>query len=185
MTRARLRQSLLAGLLLLSLAATWWVHQQEESEDADVSSQVASATIPDRIVSPPVSVATATPPNSDNAEQAAPITLDLKRLHARDLAGTDIDPFRTKSWFVPPPPPPPEPSPKPTAPPLPFQFVGKTEEVGGKPAIYLANGNEFYTISVGDKFAGSYQLERIDRGALVIRYLPLSIVQILPIGNSE
>jgi len=185
MTRAPLRQVLLAGLLVFSLAASWWIHRQEDAPDAAVSAPVAPASPQERAAASASAalVPDATPANT--AEDAAPITLDLKRLHARDLAGTDIDPFRTKSWFVAPPPPLPEPPPKPTAPPLPFQFVGKTEEVGGKPAVYLANGTEFYTVSVGDTFAGSYQLERIDRSALAIRYLPLSIVQTLPIGNRE
>lgn len=186
MTRARIRQSLLGLLLILSLAASGWVYRQEalESDLAEPAPRKERS---------PASVSAPILPRRDNAPQnvggdaaAGEIRLDLARLHARELAGTDIDPFRTKSWFVPPPPPPPEPPPKPTAPPLPFQFVGKTEEVGsGNPLLYLANGNEFYTVRVGDKFAGSYQLERIEPGALVIRYLPLSIIQTLPIGTNQ
>lgn len=187
MNRTVLRQTLLGGLLALSLAASWWVHQQEQdAASEDVSAPVSRIAAQDSATPSAPAADLAEHPDASAADSTyAPITLDLRRLHSRDLPGTEIDPFRAKTWFVPPPPPPPEPPPKPTAPPLPFQFVGQTEEVGGKPAIYLANGNEFYTVSVGDKFAGSYQLERIDRGALVIRYLPLSIIQSLPIGNSE
>lgn len=183
MTPVRIRQFLLALLLALSLAASWWVHRQEENADTETVAPVERESRVPASASPVSD--TGVKPASFEAE-SAPKPLDLKRLRARQLEGTDIDPFRTKSWFVPPPPPPPEPPPKPTAPPLPFQFVGKTEEVeGGKAIIYLASGNEFYTVSVGDKFASTYQLERIDRGALVIRYLPLSIIQTLPIGISE
>lgn len=185
MTRAHLRQSVLAILLAFSLSAAWWIHRQEDAPNNDFYAPSVPASRQESAAASPSTVVVSDAMPAASADDTAPVTLNLKRLHARDLAGTDIDPFRTKSWFVPPPPPPPEPPPKPTAPPLPFLFVGKTEEVGSKPAIYLSNGNEFYTVLVGDKFAGSYQLERIDRGVLMIRYLPLSIVQTLPIGNSE
>lgn len=183
MTPVRARQALLALLLALSLAASWWVHRQEENADTELAAPVDRASSVPASASP-VSGTGVTPVSFETESVQKP--LDLNRLRARQLDGTDIDPFRTKSWFVAPPPPPPEPPPKPAAPPLPFQFVGKTTDVDGeKAAIYLANGNEFYTVSVGDTFASTYRLERVDRGALVIRYLPLSIIQTLPIGISE
>ena len=80
---------------------------------------VAPASRPDQPLTNESPVALPETPSTASPDESAPITLDLKRLRARELAGTDIDAFRTKSWFVPPPPPPPEPPPKPTAPPLP------------------------------------------------------------------
>jgi len=178
MSKTSIRRSLLVLGLALSLAASWWTHHQELAESA-LATPAAREDRP--LASRPAA-------GVDQAESTANpenIHLDLKRLSARELAGTDIDPFRAKSWYVPPPPPPPEPPAKPTAPPLPFQFMGKTEESGSKPIVYLANGEEFYAVSVGERFAGSYQLEKVDRGTLVILYLPLAIKQTLQIGMSE
>jgi hypothetical protein len=181
MNKAHIRQALLVLILALTLLACWWTRQQEATE-SELAAPIERTAIN---LPPPASENTA--PGKLNVDSVAgEIRLDLKRLAARELAGTDIDPFRTKSWYVAPPPPPPEPPPKPTAPPLPFQFVGKTEDAGSnQPAVYLSAGTEFYTVSVGSKFAGNYQLERIDRGMLTIRYLPLSIIQTLPTGPSE
>lgn len=170
---SRRRQALLLLALLASIAASYWAEQAES-----LGPETAEAVVRNTLIAP--SPAPAAGPADDEAP------LDLARLTRRELAGTDVDAFRAKSWFVPPPPPPPEPPPKPTAPPLPFQFMGKTEEVeGGRTVIYLANNNEFHTVTVGEKFAGSYRLERVERAALIIRYLPLSIDQNLPIAVSE
>lgn len=179
MTRDQLRQRILLGTLAVTIAASLWA-SRDDAPDLEVAAPIERPTN-DSGVNKPGSETTA-----NNQVAPSEIRLDLARLTQRELAGTDIDPFRTKSWYVAPPPPPPEPPPKPTAPPLPFQFVGKTEEPGsGKPAVYLSAGSEFYTVAIGDKFAANYKLERIEHGALVIRYLPLSIIQTLSIGSSD
>lgn len=179
MNGQQLRQRLLLGTLAATIAASLWA-SREDAPDLDVAAPIERRSA-DQVSEK------AGPEVTRNAEgSSTEIRLDLARLTQRELAGTDIDPFRTKSWYVAPPPPPPEPPPKPSAPPLPFQFVGKTEEPGsGKPAVYLSAGSEFYTVAIGDKFAANYKLERIEHGALVIRYLPLSIIQTLSIGSSD
>lgn len=113
--------------------------------------------------------------------------LALQRLTRSEWATSDADPFRAKSWYVTPPAPPPPPPPKPTAPPLPFKYMGALEDTSqnGKTLVYLAKGNDSFQVAVGDKFADGYQLEKIERGQLVIRYLPLSILQTLSTGWTE
>lgn len=108
----------------------------------------------------------------------------LGKLQRTEVAVSEIDPFRAKSWYVAPPAPPPAPPPKPTAPPLPFKYMGMFEE-NGKATVYLVRGDESFAVATGEKFADSYQLEKIERGMLVINYLPLSIRQTLAIGISE
>lgn len=192
------RQWILMLSLLASLALSAWVNDLEQSsptmaalgkaETAPMSSLgIANADLQQSKNS--------SPEQSNNRFGNAP--LDLARLSRRksaypahdEIQGTDIDAFRTKSWFVPPPPPPPEPPSKPAAPALPFQFVGKTEAVdGSKQVVFLAhtaNSNEFYSVSRGDRFAENYRLEKVEPNALIIRYLPLSINQSLPISPSE
>ncbi|MCL2591313.1 MAG: hypothetical protein FWD67_10685 [Betaproteobacteria bacterium] len=167
----RWRQALLLFALLASIAASYWVEHAEG--DATGTVEAVARGVPAASVEAP-----------STADEDAP--LDLGRLTRRELAENNIDAFRAKSWHVPPPPPPPEPPMEPSAPPLPFQYMGKTEDAdGGKTVFYLVHGNEFYAVSPGEEFAGSYRFERVEHTALVIQYLPLSIDQNLPITTGE
>lgn len=164
------RRLLLLAALVLTVGASWWAEHGDQAVPATVEAVVRDAA---------QRSAASEDVSRDDADADAP--LDLDRLTRREWTETDVNAFPAKSWYVPPPPPPPEPPPKPTAPPLPFQFMGKTEEVGsGKIVVYLAHHKEFHAVGVGDKFAGAYRLERIEPRALVIRYLPLSIDQSMP-----
>lgn len=169
MNQARLRQFILVLGLVASVAAALWVRDQEREEKTSVVTAVAR----DSAISA-----------SDKPEENQ--RLALERLNQRMSESTDIDPFRAKSWYVPLPEPPPAPPPKPTAPPLPFQYAGKSEDAdGGNLLVYLARGNESFAVKPGEKFAGVYQFEGIERGNAVILYLPLSVKQRLPIGMIE
>lgn len=166
MAKPGLRQLVLFAGLACSIAAAWWVHGKE-SDASEVVAAVAHDNAP--------------VPSAD--ADASGTHLPLDRLHHRAPATSDINPFLAKSWFVAPPPPPPPPPPKPTAPPLPFQFMGQFEDPNtGKWVVYLSKGDEAFSVSPGDKFAETYQFDGIEQGKAVIRYLPLSIKQYLPIG---
>jgi hypothetical protein len=116
--------------------------------------------------------------------------LPLKQLARSEWSKSEADPFRSKSWYVAPPAPPKQatlPPPKPTAPPMPFKYMGALEDTaqGGKTQVYLARGNDSFQVVVGEKFADDYQLEKIERGQIVIRYLPMAILQTLSTGWTE
>ncbi|TAN86831.1 MAG: hypothetical protein EPN14_00065 [Gallionella sp.] len=69
---------------------------------------------------------------------------------------------------------------------MPFQYSGKSEDAdGGNLLVYLAKGNESFAVKPGEKFAGVYQFEGIEKGKLVILYLPLLVKQRLSIGLIE
>lgn len=160
------RQAVLGLALVVSLLAAF-APEAETGEPANVAEPVAR--------------------NVPQQSAEAPITgeADLAgRLQRGDVVVSDVDPFRAKSWYVPPPPPPPSPPPKPTAPPLPFRYMGMFEDQG-KATVYLVRDEESFAVVQGERFADSYRLDRIDRGVLVISYLPLSVQQTLPIGISE
>ncbi|RTL57712.1 MAG: hypothetical protein EKK46_02635 [Rhodocyclaceae bacterium] len=167
--------------LAATLSASAWTHWREQ---ADVAIAPVSAAVERTTVA--TDSATETP-------ESVPPKLALARLERPEHqdeetpGGSGIDPFRAKNWYVPPPPPPPAPPPKPTAPALPFQYMGKREDAGGdgKIKVYLTRGDEVYTVSPGDTFATNYRFEKIDKGALVFEYLPLSTQQRLPLGISE
>ena len=124
------------------------------------------------------------------ADNLTPDTLMLDTLQARSMAQVDKeDMFKSKSWYVPPPPPPkpkyvaPPPPPPPTAPPLPYKFTGSFQEPGQKLVVYLSRGDKLYSVSAGDILEGTYKIESINAGQLVILYLPLNISQNLRIGD--
>ena len=92
-----------------------------------------------------------------------------------------VDPFRSKSWYVPPPPPPP---PKPKAPPLPFQYLGKVVE-DGEVKVFLGQQGRHLIARVGDAIDGTYTVEEIAGGRMTFVYQPLNERQILAIGQDR
>lgn len=175
MMRDRMRRIVLWGGLVVAVIASVAVSESSGDDSVVVVAPVSPPA--------PAAKAEATPEPA-----VVKVTgLALQRLTRNEWTESDADPFRAKSWYVAPPAPPPPPPPKPTAPPMPFKYMGALEDTGqgGKTLVYLAKGNDSFQVAVGDKFADSYQLEKIERGQLVIRYLPLSILQTLSTGWTE
>ena len=111
-------------------------------------------------------------------------SLALERLKRSRMAVKEVAIFNAKSWYVPPPPPKPAPPPPPSAPPLPFTFLGKKMEPGGKPTIFLAGSNRVYLVKDGETIDNIYRVEGVEDGKLVLTYLPLQIKQYIHIGEA-
>ena len=112
--------------------------------------------------------------------------LDLSLFQRGANAGETGNAFESKSWYVPPPPPPPAkplPPPPPTAPPLPFTYLGRYDDLA-KPVIFLVRGDRVLLVSAGDVIEGTYRVDGIVGTALGLTYLPLNIRQTLDIGNA-
>jgi hypothetical protein len=112
--------------------------------------------------------------------------LDLSQLRRGANAGETGNAFESKSWYVPPPPPPPAkplPPPPPTAPPLPFTYLGRYEDLA-KPVIFLVRGDRVLTVSAGDVIEGTYRVDGIVGSTLGLTYLPLNIRQTIDVGNA-
>ena len=92
-----------------------------------------------------------------------------------------IDPFRTKTWFIPPPPPPVA---KPVAPALPFQYLGKLIE-DGETRVFLNHQGKHLIAKVGDVINGTYTVEEISGGQMTLLYQPLKEKQVLSIGSEK
>ena len=96
--------------------------------------------------------------------------------------------FVVRDWTPPPPPAPktvlapPSPLP-PQAPALPFRYMGRMQEEGGKTQVYLVNGDVLFTAKVGDTLDGTYMVQKIDRQEMALLYLPLNQTQTLPLGG--
>jgi hypothetical protein len=125
-------------------------------------------------------VATLTPPNRDEVNT--------------DASG---NPFRSNSWA---PAPPPSrvvvpvvaapvvaaPPPAPTAPPLPYNFVGKLEAKNAKPRAFLSKGDALVIVSPGDVLDNNtYRVESLDQTGVVLTYLPLNQRQVIPITGGK
>ncbi|ADE12055.1 prolin-rich transmembrane protein [Sideroxydans lithotrophicus] len=102
-----------------------------------------------------------------------------------------VDIFKGKSWYVAPPkpkpvpPPPPPPPPPPTAPPMPYAYMGSYQGKDGRMIIFLTKGGQVYSVSPGDVLEGTYRVEGIASGQLVLIYLPLNIQQTINIGEAS
>lgn len=112
---------------------------------------------------------------------AAPLQFPEQVAAGGDEAVQGIDPFRAKSWYVAPPPPPPA---KPTAPPLPFQYLGKLDE-DGEIRVFLNHQGRHLIARVGDIIADTYRVEEISGGRMTFLYQPLKETQVLAIGADK
>lgn len=113
---------------------------------------------------------------------AAPAPADAAPRPAPEL-------FAAHSWYVPPPPPPPPPPappppppPAPTAPPIPYEYLGKLAD-GQTLRVFLVRGDRSYTVTEGDVVDGSYKVKSITDTTMTFVYLPLNITQMLPVGS--
>ncbi|GAB3244547.1 hypothetical protein [Chitinimonas naiadis] len=75
-------------------------------------------------------------------------------------------------------------APVPTAPPLPFQFLGKKLE-DGVWEVYLDAANQTLIVHSGDKLLGNYRVDEIRPPNMMLTYLPLDMRQTLVIGQGE
>jgi hypothetical protein len=95
------------------------------------------------------------------------------------------DTFASHDWTPPPPPPPkPEPPPPPTAPPLPFNVLGKKLEDGAW-QVFLARENQIFPVKRQDTIDNIYRIEEIRPPLMTLTYLPLNQRQTLSIGPGE
>lgn len=118
-----------------------------------------------------------------SAPALSPRALDLPD---RDAGNHEIlQVFGGHTWYVPPPPAPVvyAPPAKPVAPPLPFTYLGRFVESGGKPVYYLVKGDRAYDVRIGETLDGTYTLDGDDNGSLLFTYLPLKERQSLGVGK--
>lgn len=173
------RWLILGSLLLATLAAA---HFAEDDEPViDKSKRKIGSVVRNGGA---VGVGEARPAVGSNkvAEfSATPLEFPEPKAASEDEVAATIDPFRNKSWYVAPPPPPP---PKPTAPPLPFQFLGKLVE-SGETRVFLNYQGAHLIAKAGDVINGQYRVEEIVGNSMTFVYQPLKETQVLVIGTDK
>jgi hypothetical protein len=121
-------------------------------------------------------------PRAPQAAAALDNDLDLDKLRRAEVRAPSKDPFAVMKG-----PEPkiraaaaaPEAPAKPTAPPLPFQYVGKWSQ-GDKSEVLVQRGDELLPIEPGAKL-GDYRVDQITEARVSFTYLPLNMKQTLDV----
>lgn len=158
------RQLALFAALGLSLAATAWVSQDDAPEPVAAAPRRTASAAPAPTDWPgPAASARAEWPATDaqarNAwGEAAPVA-----------AATAALPAEPAEEQAPPPP---------TAPPFPYQLVGRLTD--GASRAVLNNAQRSAVVGVGEVVDGQWRVEAIDASGLRVTYLPLGLAQFIP-----
>lgn len=191
----RLRATLLAAGLVLTVAAIGWVESRDDPADATRANAGSAAPkrttprsddakVPDAarpVPSAPVSVGAQVP-----AGPAPAVDVTRARRALQPLAA---DAFAPQSWAPPlrklsaaeraaaePPPPPP-----PQAPPLPYRYVGMMGDEGVT-TLFLSNGERDVLARPGDVLDGVWRLELVNEQRALFVYVPLQQSRTLTLG---
>lgn len=158
----RQRWTILGSLLAATVIATIWV------DDESTLSPTRNER-PAKLATTPAQTEVQQFKTSDAVKQAATTIQSLAEASEDSSSPSDINPFRSKTWFIAPPSPPP---PKPVAPPLPFRYLGQIVE-DGEPRVFVEHQGRHLIIQAGEQIAGTYAVESISPGNVVFVYLPL------------
>lgn len=155
-----LRQMLLAGALLVTLLATWWASQVDES-DIDRMQPGAAREMP---------------PSAAAGGSAAAV-------------GRPPWPARGAELITEPAPPPAALAPPPVAeeaiaPPLPFRYLGGFDEPGQRYVVLLV-GAEVMTVRAGERIGELYRVARITPNRIEFIHLPTRQRQSLEIVDYD
>jgi hypothetical protein len=174
------RWLILGSLLLVTVVAGYLV--EDEPAPAKSKRKGSVATKSAASSSPAADSRRAAAKEKASELAAAPLSFpEPAPIEAAEEGKKVIDPFRNKSWYVAPPPPPP---PKPTAPPLPFQYLGKINEAG-ETRVFLNHQGKHIIARLGDVINGTYSVEEISGGRMTFLYQPLNETQVLAIGTDK
>ncbi|KQZ43772.1 hypothetical protein [Duganella sp. Root1480D1] len=155
-------------------------------------------TVAEAVERKPARTPAASAPPAAKVANAAPGEASILRLVPREelIGEVGEGSFKSKdgvfggqNWNPPPPAPTaaelnPPPPPPPTAPPLPFQFLGKAA-ADGQWEVYLGRGDQTFVVKQGTQIDGMYRVDAIAPPNLTITYLPMKQVQQLNIGVIE
>lgn len=139
------------------------------------------ATALGRLDAPAPVMASAASSPAPSAAQSAP-ELDLRDLK-REKNPAEVDlfaPRKPPAAVVPAPASTDQAAPPPSAPPLPFVYLGKLVD-GDKLEIFVARGEDHYSVEKGKTIDGRYRVEKVTASAVTFIYLPLGTRQTLPI----
>lgn len=164
------RSWLLGAALLLTVAATASVNNQDDGDIGAVHREISKTREPNQRL--------------DHLAIEEPSTGSLvDKLKRPALPEGAKDLFTAKSWYVPPPPP--KILPRPSAPPLSFLYIGKMLEEGNHSAVFLEKQSRIFIVREGDAIDANYRVDAINPPVMTLTYLPLDIKQTVQIGEAN
>ncbi|MCE4556954.1 hypothetical protein [Pelomonas cellulosilytica] len=167
------RQWALAGALALSLAATAWVSGNDEPAE-----QVATA--PRR--APLAAVYAIEPASATGAHGTRNARGDWPTLDPlAQAAWGDAAPATVAATPPPAAAAPDEPPPPPSAPPFPYQLVGRLTD--GASRAVLNNAQRSAVVGAGEVVDGAWRVDAVEPGGLRLTYLPLGQAQFVPFAS--
>lgn len=114
----------------------------------------------------------------------------IKRPLPKEVVSSGL--FESRSWYAPPPPVAAAPvvqtvpvqPPQPTAPPLPFNFIGRMLD-GSEVTLFISNAGNHYTVKVHDVVEDTYRVEKIAESEAVLTHLPTGTEQTLVFNTTQ
>lgn len=164
------RRLLLGSALALTVGVSAWMAGQEAGPGDDEAAPAGAAE---------------RPAGRRQAGRTGSVP-DLRLQRGSGEGGEIRDLFAVQSWFAPPQ----EataagqPAAAPQMPALPFTYFGKLVD-GGRVTVYLATAERNLAVRRGDVIDGTWRVDAIRPGAMVLRYLPLGRTQTLEIGRAR
>ena len=123
-------------------------------------------------------------PRAPQAAAAAYDDIDLDKLRRAEVRAPSTDPFAAmKGPEIRAAAAAPEAPARPSAPPLPFQYIGKWSQ-GDKGEVLVQRGEELLPIAPGAKL-GDYRVDQITEARVSFTYLPLNMKQTLDLLGPE
>lgn len=164
------RSWILGSALLLTVAATAAVNRQDGSDTGSVQPEVS--IVPDQ---------QKLHERLANAEPATDIL--VQKLTRKVLPEKVRDIFPANSWYVPPPQV--RVVTRASAPPLPFNYIGKMLGESDHIAVFLEKQSRIFIVREGDAIDTNYRVDTITPPVMTLTYLPLDEKQIVQIGETN
>ena len=171
----KLSKGLLTLLAIAVLLTLWTLLQTSESDNTvviELADERASASSNRSAISQP---------NQVGVSSLVGNSTLWDKLKREPLATKPYNPFKVHSWEVVPPikKVKPEPPPPPVAPPAPFTYIGKLENMQTPPQIFLLGNGKLYTTQAGENIDQQWRLDAEETNVLRLTYLPLNLPQML------
>ncbi len=162
------------GVILLGSALLAWFGDNRPAQVLSEPTQRVAST-----AKPITATADARATSAGPAAPTPLILIDRPTLIGR-TSQSQHSLFDQHSWTPPPPILKPLPPPPPTAPPVPFKYLGKSNE-GGQWQVFLARNETTYIVRENESLETQYRIEKINPPTMTLIYLPLNQTQSLTI----
>jgi hypothetical protein len=159
------------AFLGVAAALTWLPEYFKQADDSDV--EVATVATPAKGKTSSTAKASAAPAPIKDLSPAGDLFAARSWKAAPTLASVTEKPVTVAPVVQ-----------APTAPPMPFQFIGRMDDRTDL-QVFLQNGEKIYVVRKGDVIDDTWKIEGISDLELSLVYLPLHLSQTLSVGSAQ